>query len=96
MGPRTGFKTTGDIKGSPRSPRARQVWLKMNGKVKAIELRDETEKEMEEKVRRWMMVEEGMGCMSSVREGGCLGGKLAGLRDGKMAEVMIELKRRNE
>ena len=32
------FKTTGDIEGSPRSPRARQVWLKIDGKVKAVEL----------------------------------------------------------
>ena len=37
-----GFKTTGDIEGSPRSPRARQVWLKMDGKVKAVELRYES------------------------------------------------------
>ena len=57
-GTRMGFKTTGDIEGSPRSPRARQVWLKMDGKVKAVELRDETEKEMEEKVRE---VDEGEG-----------------------------------
>ena len=38
-GVRMGFKTTGDIEGSPRSPRARQVWLKMDGKVMAVELR---------------------------------------------------------
>ena len=89
-GTRTGFKTTGDIKGSPRSPQARQVWLKMDGKVKAVELRDETEKEMEEKVRRWMR-EEGMG-LYVICEGRRLSWReLAGLRDGKMAEVMIEL-----
>ena len=60
-GTRTGFETTGDIEGSPRSPRARQVWLKMNGKVKAVELRDESAREMEERVRKKMRVEEGMG-----------------------------------
>ena len=72
-GVRMGFKTTGDIEGSPRSPRARQVWLKMDGKVKAVELRYESAREMEEKVK-WMRVEEGMVSMWSVREGGCLGG----------------------
>ena len=91
-GTRMGFKTTGDIEGSPRSPRARQVWLKMDGKVKAVELKDETEKEMEEKVRRWMRVEEGMG-LCVICEGRRLSWReLAGLRDGKMAEIMIELK----
>ena len=60
-GTRTVLETTGDIEGSPRNPRARQVWLKMNGKVKAVELRDESAREMEERVRKWMRVEEGMG-----------------------------------
>ena len=91
-GTRTGFKTTGDIEGSPRSPRARQVWLKMDGKVKAVELRYESAREMEEKVRNWMRVEERMG-LYVVSEGRRLSWKeLAGLGDGKMAEVMIELK----
>ena len=96
IGARTGFKTTGDIKGSPRSPLARQVWLKMDGKVKAVELREETEKEMEEKVRIWMRVEKGTG-LYVICEGRRLSWReLAGLRDGKMAEVMIELKGGNE
>ena len=91
-GVRMGFKTTGDIEGSPRSPRARQVWLKMDGKVKAVELRCESAREMEEKVRKWMRVEEGMG-LYVVSEGRRLSWKeLAGLGDGKMAEIMIELK----
>ena len=91
-GTRTGFETTGDIEGSPRSPRARQVWLKMNGKVKAVELRYESAREMEERVRKWMRVEEGMG-LYVVSEGRRLSWEeLAGLDDGKMAEVMIELK----
>ena len=91
-GTRMGFKTTLDIEGSPRSPRARQVRLKMDGKVKAVELRHETEKEMEEKVRRWMRVEEGMG-LYVICEGRRLSWReLAGLKDGKMAEIMIELK----
>ena len=91
-GTRTGFETMGDIKGSPRSPQARQVWLKMDGKVKAVELREETEKEMEEKVRRWMRVEKETG-LYVICEGRRLSWRaLAGLRDGKMAEVMIELK----
>ena len=93
---RTGLKTTGDIKGSPRSPQARQVWLKMDGKVKVVDLREETEKEMEEKVMRWMRVEKGTG-LYVICEGRRLSWReLAGLRDGKTAEVMIELKRRNE
>ena len=56
----TRLETIGDIEGSPRNPRARQVWLKMNGKVKAVELRDESAREIEERVRRWMRVEGGM------------------------------------
>ena len=91
-GTRTGFEIRGDIKGSPRSSQARQVWLKMDGKVKAVELREETEKEMEEKVRRWMRVEKETG-LYVICEGRRLSWReLAGLRDGKMAEVMIELK----
>ena len=91
-GTRMGFKTTGDIEGSPRNPQARQVWLKLDGKVKAVELRHETGKEMEEKVRRWMRVEKGMG-LYVICEGRRLSWReLAGLRDGKMAEIMIELK----
>ena len=87
-----GFKTTGDIEGSPRSSRARQVWLKLDGKVKAVELRYESAREMEEKVRKWMRVEEGMG-LYVVSEGRRLSWReLAGLSDGKMAEIMIELK----
>ena len=61
-----------------------------------IDLREETEKEMEEKVRRWMRVEKGTG-LYVICEGRRLSWReLAGLRDGKMAEIMIELKRRNE
>ena len=91
-GTRMGFKTTGDIEGSPQSPRARQVWLKMDGKVKAVELRHETAKEMEEKVRRWMRVEEGTGLYVSSEGRRLSWRELAGLKDGKMAEIMIELK----
>ena len=88
----TRLETTVDIEGSPRNPRARQVWLKMNGKVKAVELRDESAREIEERVRRWMRVEGGMG-LYVVSEGRRLSWEgLAGLDDGKMAEVMIELK----
>ena len=61
-------------------------------RVKAVELRHETAKEMEEKVRRWMRVEEGMG-LYVISEGRRLSWReLAGLKDGKMAEIMIELK----
>ena len=64
----------------------------MDGKVKAVELRYESAGEMEEKVRKWMRVEEGMG-LYVVSEGRRLSWKeLAGLGDGKMAEIMIELK----
>ena len=86
------LETIGDIEGSPRNPRARQIWLKMNGKVKAVELRDESAREIEERVRRWMRVERGMD-LYVVSEGRRLSWEgLAGLDEGKMAEVMIELK----
>ena len=86
------METIGDIEGSPRNPRARQVWLKMNGKVKAVDLKDESAREIEERIRRWMRVKEGMG-LYVVSEGRRLSWEgLAGLDDGKMAEVMIELK----
>ena len=56
------------------------------------ELRYESAREMEEKVRKWMRVEEGMG-LYVVSEGRRLSWReLAGLSDGKMAEIMIELK----
>ena len=57
-----------------------------------MDLGEETGEEMEEKVRRWMKAEEGMGLLSSVREGDCLGGDLAELGDGKTVEVMVELR----
>ena len=86
------LETIGDIEGSPRNPRARQIWLKMNSKVKAVELRDESAREIEERVRRWMRVERGMD-LYVVSEGRRLSWEgLAGLDEGKMAEVMIELK----
>ena len=88
----TRLETIGDIEGSPRNPRARQVWLKMNGKVKAVDLKDESAREIEERIRRWMRVKEGMG-LYVVSEGRRLSWEgLAGLDDGKTAEVMIELK----
>ena len=88
----TALETIGDIEGSPRNPRARQVWLKMNGKVKAVDLTDESAREIEERIRRWMRVKEGMG-LYVISEGRRLSWEgLAGLDDGKMAEVMIELK----
>ena len=81
-----------NIKGSPQGSQARQVWLKMDGRVKVVDLGDETGKEMEEKVRRWMRVEEGMG-LYVICEGRRLSWRdLAELGDGKTAEVMIELK----
>ena len=84
--------TNRNIKGSPQGPQARQVWLKMDGRVKVVDLGDETGKEMEEKVRRWMRVEEGMG-LYVICEGRRLSWRdLAELGDGKTAEVMVELK----
>ena len=81
-----------NIKGSPQGPQARQVWLKMDGRVKVVDLGDETGKEMEEKVRKWMRVEEGIS-LYVICEGWRLSWKdLAELGDGKTAEVMIELK----
>ena len=92
IGARTGSGTSCDIKGSPRSPQARQVWLKMDGKIKVVDLGEETGKEMEEKVRRWMTVEKGTG-LYVICEGRRLSWRdLAELGDGKTAEVMIELK----
>ena len=92
IGARTGSGTSCDIKGSPRSPQARQVWLKMDGKIKVVDLGEETGKEMEEKVRRWMRVEKGTG-LYVICEGRRLSWRdLAELGDGKTAEVMIELK----
>ena len=38
-------------------PPARQVWLKVEGKCRVMELGEEKEKELEEKVRGWMGVE---------------------------------------
>ena len=59
VGVKTRSGTNWNIKGSPQGPQARQVWFKMDGRVKVVDLGDETGKEMEEKVRRWMRVEEG-------------------------------------
>ena len=50
--------TSQDSDGSPRSSLARQIWLKMEGRSKAVELGEETEKEMEEKVKGWIQVEQ--------------------------------------
>ena len=49
--------TSQDSDGSPRSSLARQIWLKTEGRSKAVELGEETEKEMEEKVMEWMQAE---------------------------------------
>ena len=66
--------------------------MKMDGKVKAVEPRQESARKMEEKVRKWMRVEEGMG-LYVVSEGRRLSWReLAGLSEGKKAEIMIELK----
>ena len=46
--------TRWNIKGSPQSSQTRQIWLKMDGKTKAVDLGEETGEEIEEKVRRWM------------------------------------------
>ena len=61
MGPvaRGKHVTSQDSDGSPRSSLARQTWLKMEGRSKAVELGEETEKEMGEKVRVWMQAENG-------------------------------------
>ena len=89
---RSGTNRNRNIKGSPQGPQARQVWLKMDGRVKVLDLGDETGKEMEKKVRRWMRVEEGMG-LYVICEGRRLFWRdLAELGDGKTAEVMVELK----
>ena len=64
----------------------------MDGKVKVVDLGEETGKEMEEKVRRWMKVEEGTG-LYVICEGRRLSWiDLAELGDGKTAEVMVELR----
>ena len=81
-----------NIKGSPQGLQARQVWLKMDGRVKVVDLGDETGKEMEEKVRRWMGVEEGIGLYVICKGRRLSWRDLAELGDGKTAEVMIELK----
>ena len=64
----------------------------MDGKTKAVDLGEETGEEMEEKVRRWMKAEKGMG-LYVICEGRRLSwGDLAELGDGKTAEVMVELR----
>ena len=64
----------------------------MDGKIKVVDLREETGKEMEEKMRRWMKAEEGTG-LYVICEGRRLSwGDLAELGDGKTAEVMVELR----
>ena len=60
-GTRTGQETRQDTAGSPQSSRAKQVWLKLEGQRKTIDLRGETEEELEEKVRGWMGVGTEMG-----------------------------------
>ena len=57
----------------------------MDRKTRVVDLREETWEEVEEKVRRWMKVEREMG-LYVICEG------LSGLRGGKTAEVMVELK----
>ena len=61
IGARTGLGASWDIKGTPQSSQARQVWLKLSGKTEAVDLGEETGEEMEEKVRRWMKAEKGLG-----------------------------------
>ena len=77
-----------NIEGSPQSSQVRQICLKMDRKTRVVDLGEATGEEIEEKVRRWMKVEREMGLYVI-----CEGRRLSsGLRDGKTAEVMVELK----
>ena len=64
----------------------------MDRETKGVDLGEETGEEIEEKVRRWMKTEKGMG-LYVICEGRRLSwGDLAELGDGKTAEVMVELR----
>ena len=87
---RTGPGARWNTKGSPQSSQARQVWLKMDGKTEAVDLGEETGEELEEKVRRWMKVEKGMGLYVICERRRLFWEGFGGV--GKTAEVMVELR----
>ena len=50
-------ETSRDTAGSPRNARAKQVWMRWEGRSRAMELEEQTEEVLERRVRRRLNVE---------------------------------------